>query len=260
MIMTRTRTFAPQQAAPMRAGWRFNTKGFSLIELLIATAISSVAISAAIQAFASYGLRLNAQYASMTGNQELRLGLDVLCNELRLAGGGLLVGEAAFVKMADDEVEFFANLSGSSTILTQAAEVGRQDLPVEDGTDWPKGKQLLLCTAARCGWNRLAADGRKHTLALTTPTLEQYQAKSAVFLLNRVRYYVKRSDEGGWRLMREVDGVASTMLSEVRGFELQYFNRSGGMTTDVRDVVRVRVTIQVGQQGSMLSRDIAIRM
>ena len=144
--------------------------------------------------------------------------------------------------------------------MTEVAEAGRQDLPVEDGADWPKGKQVLLCTAVHCAWNRLAADGRKQTLMLMTPTLEQYPMKSAVFLLNRVRYYVKRHDDGTMRLMREVDGVASTMLSDVRGVQLQYFNGRGGMETDARDVVRVRVTIQVGRQGSTLSRDIAIRM
>lgn len=244
----------------MRPGLRINARGVSLIELLFAMAISSVAISAAIQAFAAYGLRLSSQHANMTANQELRLGLDVLCSELRLAGSGLLGAEAAFTKKEVDEVEFFANLSGSSTIMTEVAEAGRQDLPVEDGADWPKGKQVLLCTAVHCAWNRLAADGRKETLMLMTTTLEQYPMKSAVFLLNRVRYYVKRHDDGTMRLMREVDGVASTMLSDVRGVQLQYFNGRGGMETDARDVVRVRVTIQVGRQGSTLSRDIAIRM
>lgn len=254
------RIFSSPGMESVRRRWHLNARGVSLIELLFGMAISSVAISAAIQAFAAYGLRLSSQHASMTANQELRLGLDVLCSELRLAGGGLLGAEAAFMKKEVDEVEFFANLSGSSTILTQVAEAGRQDLPVEDGADWPKGKQVLLCTAVHCAWNRLAADGRKQTLMLTTPTLEQYQAKSAVFLLNRVRYYVKRPDDGTMRLMREVDGVASTMLSDVRGVQLQYFNRRGGMETNARDVVRVRVTIQGGRQGSTLSRDIAIRM
>ena len=258
--MTLSRFFASHQAKPAWSGWRLNARGVSLIELLIALAISSVAISAAIQAFAAYGVRLSSQHASMTANQELRLGLDVLCSELRLAGGGLLVGDTVFVKMEADEVEFFANLSGSSTILTQIAEVGRQDLPVEDGADWPKGKQVLLCTAAHCVGNRLAADGRKQTLMLLSPTLEQYQPKTAVLLLNRVRYYVKRSDEGTERLMREVDGVASAMLNDVSEVQVQYFNESGGMANDARDVVRVRVTIQAGRQGLRLSRDIAIRI
>lgn len=80
----------------MRSGWRLNSDGVSLLELLIAMAISSVAISAAVQAFAAYGLRLSSQHATMIANQELRLGLDVLCSEIRLAGGGLLGEDAPF--------------------------------------------------------------------------------------------------------------------------------------------------------------------
>ena len=161
----------------------------------------------------------------MVANQELRLGLDVLCSEIRLAGAGLLGEDSPFLKAEADEVEFFANLSGSSTTLTQIAEIGRQDLPVEDGAGWPKGKQLLVCTAVHCAWNRLAADGRKQTLTLATPTAEQFPVHSAVFLLNRVRYYLKRQDDGTRRLMREVDGGASTLLGDVSSFRLQYFNR-----------------------------------
>ena len=258
--MIRTWFVVSREPKHPRSEWRWNCDGVSLIELLIAMAISSVAISAALQAFAAYGVRLSSQHATITANQELRLGMDVLCSEIRLAGGGLLAGDAPFVKAEADEVEFFANLSGSSTRLTQVVEVGRQDLPVEDGADWPKGKQVLVCTSSHCSWHRLAVDGRKQALTLTTPTPEQFQEKSAVFLLNRVRYYMKRQSDGMLRLMREVDGGASTLLGDVSEFQLQYFNRDGHVTTDVREMVRVRVTLQVGRQGSLMSRDIAIRM
>ena len=116
---------------------RLGSTGGSLIELLIALAISSVAISAAIQAFSAYGLRLSSQHGTMITNQELRLGMDVLCSELRLAASGLLGGEAPFLKADVEEAEFFANLSSSATILTQNADPGRQDVAVEDGRSSP---------------------------------------------------------------------------------------------------------------------------
>jgi prepilin-type N-terminal cleavage/methylation domain-containing protein len=241
------------------AAWPAGCAGVSLIELLIALSISSVAISASIQMFSGYGARFVSQHSAMVSNQELRLGLDVLCSEIRLAGGGLLGGESAFLKAEPGEVEFFANLSGSATTLTQVAEIGRQELPVEDGAEWLKGKQVLLCTAAHCAWNRLAADGRKQELLLTTSTAEQFPARSAVFLINRVRYYLKRQDDGAMRLMREVDGGASTLLADVGRFQMQYLNKDGNTTTDSREVVRVRVTIQAGRQGLILMRDISIR-
>ena len=248
--------------APKRVGigWCLGSAGVSLIELLIAMAISSVAISASIQVFSALGLRFTAQHLTMVTNQDLRLGLDVLCSEIRLAGIGLLGGDSPFVKAESDEIEFFANLSAASTMLTQVTEIGRQDLPVEEGAGWPKGKQLLVCTAVHCAWNRLAADGRKQALTLATPTAEQFPMRSAVFLVNRVRYYVKRQGDGSMRLMRDVDGGASTLLGDVGRFELQYLDKNGSVTADVREVVRVRVAIQAGRQGSTVMRDVGVRM
>ncbi|WHZ24143.1 MAG: hypothetical protein OJF47_003255 [Nitrospira sp.] len=247
------------RAERMNRGRWAGCAGFSLIELLIALSISGIATSAAIHMFSAYGLRVTSQQSTMVSNQELRLGLDVLCSEVRLAGAGLLGAEAPFTKAERDEVEFFANLSGSATTLTQAVEIGRQELPVEEGAGWPKGKQLLLCTAERCAWNRLAADGRKQQLTLVTSVTERLPMHSAVFLLNRVRYYLKRDNDGTMRLMREVDGGVSTLLADVGGFQLHYVNREGLVTTDLREIVRVRVTIQAGRKGSMLAREVAIR-
>lgn len=78
--------------APSRSklSWCLGTAGVSLIELLISMAISSVAISASIHMFSAVGHRFTAQHSIMATNQELRLGLDVLCSEIRLAGSGLL--------------------------------------------------------------------------------------------------------------------------------------------------------------------------
>ncbi len=236
-----------------------NCAGISLIELLIALTVSSVAISATLHMFSAYGLRFTSQHSTMVSNQELRLGLDVLCSEVRLAGAGLLGGESLLLKAEPDEIEFYANLSGSATTLTQAAEIGRNELPVAEGAGWPKGKQVVLCTAVHCAWNRLAADGRKQSLTFVTPTAEPLPIGSAVFLLNRVRYYLKRQEDGTLRLMREVDGGASTLLAGVGNFQLLYLNKEGRVTTDSREVVRVRVTIWVGQERSGLMRDIAIR-
>ena len=249
----------PKPRERMSSGRHMGCAGVSLIELLMALAISSVAISASIHMFSTYGLRLTSQHSTIVSNQELRLGLDVLSSEVRLAGAGLLGGESPFLKTGSDEVEFYANLSGAATTVTQAVDIGRRDLPVVDGGGWPKGKQVVLCTAVHCAWNRLAADGRKQSLTFTTPTGEPLPMGTALFLLNRVRYYLKRQDDGTLRLMRDVDGGASTLLAAVRTFTLQYLNKEGQVTTDSREVVRIRVTIQMGQANWGISRDIAIR-
>ena len=80
----------------MNIGWCLGSAGASLIELLIAMAISSIAISASIHVFSSVGLRFSGQHSTMVTNQDLRLGLDVLCSEVRLAGAGLLGEDTPF--------------------------------------------------------------------------------------------------------------------------------------------------------------------
>ncbi len=64
----------------LKLSWCLGTAGVSLIELLVSMAISSVAISASIQMFSAVGLRFSAQHSTMATNQDLRLGLDVLCS------------------------------------------------------------------------------------------------------------------------------------------------------------------------------------
>jgi len=246
--------------ARMSENGRLDCAGMSLIELLIALTISSVSISAAIHMFSGYGLRFTTQHSTMVSNQESRIALDVFASEVRLAGAGLLGGDTPFLRAEGGDIEFFANLSGSITMLTQAAVSGQQDLSVEAGTGWPKGKLVLLCTAVHCAWNRLAADGRKQQLALATPTAEQLPVRSAIFLLNRVRYYLKQQEDGRLRLMRDVDGGVSTLLADVERFQVEYLNREGRITSDTREVVRIRVTLDMGQKSLDLVRDIAIRM
>ncbi|MCE3222458.1 MAG: exported protein of unknown function [Nitrospira sp.] len=257
--MTLATLFASLLPRRMRSEKSLHCAGVSLIELLIALTISSVAISAAIRMFSEYGLRFTSQHSTMVSNQELRIALDVFSSEVRLAGAGLLAGEAPFLAGEREEIEFFANLSGAATTLTQVATMGQQELPVEAGAGWSKGKHVLLCTVVHCVWNRLAADGRKQALPLATPIGEQLPMRSAVFLLNRVRYYVKRQDDGALRLMREVDGGVSTLLADVESFQLEYVNKQGRMTTDLREVGRIRVTVGMGQKRSRVVREIAVR-
>lgn len=234
-------------------------RGFSLIELLMALTIGGVAVAAALYMFSAYGGRFHAQQSAMVSNQELRLAMDVLCNEVRLAGAGVMGGDVPLTTMRPDEMEFFANLNGTATVLTRLALPGEAELSVENAAGWSKGKQVLLCTAESCMWNRLAAEGRKLALPLTTPLAAALPARSAAFLLNRVHYYLKVDEDGTTRLMRAVDGGASTLVADVREFHLQYLDRHGRETAAADEVVRVRVRAQVGVSGTPFTQDIAIR-
>ena len=231
----------------------------SLIELLIALAISSVAISAAIQAFSAYGLRLSSATWHDDHKSELRLGMDVLCSER--FGGERAVGWRGPVSQSRRR---------RSRVLCQPEQF--RDHPDPEcrprsagcgGRRWDglaTGKQIVMCSAAHCAWNQLAAaDGRKHTLTLATPPAGTVPG-SECGVPTESRALLPQAPRG-WNgpVDAEVDGGVSTLLSDVRGFRLRYFNRHGRETEDAREVVRVHVTIEMGMQRLTLSRDIAIR-
>jgi hypothetical protein len=234
--------------------------GASLLEVLIAVTISGVVFSAACETLARFGERFRVQH-NVTGlRQDLRIGVDVLSSELRLAGTGGVPGQPAFLKIDPTEIVFYANLSSFQTVVKESAQAGQQDVVVEDGTGWPEGKQVLLCSIERCILNKLARNGRSGSLTLVTPLAVLFPAGSAIFVSNRVRYYVGRDSNGLPRVMRDVDGGASTLISGISDFRLDYFTKSGLPTTDPALVARVRVSARLQAGGGAVVQETGIRL
>ncbi len=234
--------------------------GTSLLEVLIAVTISGFVFSAACETLARFGERFRAQHSVTSLRQESRIALDVISSELRLAGSGGAPGQPAFLKIGTNEIWFQANLSGFQTVIKETAQSGQQDLVVEDGAGWPEGKQVILCSIERCTSNRLARNGRSGSLTLAAPLSAVLPAGSAVFVSNRVHYYVGRDDAGMPRVMRDVDGGASTLISGIGDFRLDYFNKSGLPTTDPALVAHVRVTARLQGAGGITVQEIGIRL
>jgi hypothetical protein len=251
---------ALSDARRMQASRCDGQTGASLLEVLIALTISGLVFSSACETWARFGERFRVQH-NMTGlRQESRIGVDVLGSELRLAGTGGAPGQPAFLKIDPTEIWFRANLSGLQTIVKETAQSGQQDVTVEDGTGWPQGKQILLCSIERCTSNELARNGRSGSLTLVTPLSVVLPAGSAIFVSNRVRYYVGRDSHGMPRVMRDVDGGASTLISGISDFRLDYFNRSGLPTTDPALVARVRISARLQGSGDAVIQEVAIRL
>jgi hypothetical protein len=233
--------------------------GTSLLEVLIAVAISGFLFSAACEMLARFGERFRTQHSEAGLHQESRIGLDVFGNELRLAGTGGMPGQPSFSKIGHDEIWFRANLGGLQTVLKEAAVPGQQDLVVEDGDGWPEGKQVVLCSREQCMSNRLARNGRAAALTLAMPVESVFPEGSAVFVSNQVHYYVGRDAAGRSRVMREVDGGAGTLISGIDVFRLDYFTRTGLPTSDPALVARIRVTARLRASGGAAVQEVGIR-
>ena len=227
--------------------------GTSLIELMFAMAAGLVVLAATLQSLTYFQQQFMRQQREVAQQQDLRLGLDILEQELRLARSGSLTTAAL------DSVEFSANLQGLFTTVTTAAATGQSVLPVEDGRGWDNGKTVVVCWTERCETLALARDGQRRLLTVTQALTNEIPAGAFVSLLNRVRYYSRRDDQGVLRLLRQVDGGASVLVGDIRDARFSYWDENGRAATQLALVKLIVVEVKMSDQGIRAVREISLR-
>jgi hypothetical protein len=226
---------------------------------MIAMAAGAVVLAATLQSLDHFERRLSKQHVAAAQTQDLRIGLKVLEDELRMIGAGSAPSVTSMLVAGQQEVEFTANLAGLATTLTDAVSSDQQELPVLNGSDWPKGKRIRVCDRYRCAQGRLARDGRARVLSLSGPLGLGFAPGSDVRIVNNVRYYVKTDRTGAARMMREIDGGANPLIGEVARLQLYYFDRNGAPTADPSRVARIRIEASARGERVPVTRDVAIR-
>jgi hypothetical protein len=227
--------------------------GTSLTELMLAIAAGLVVLGATLQTLSYFQQQFMRQQREVAQQQDLRLGLEVLEQELRLAGSGSLTTAAS------DSLEFSANLQGLSTTITATASTGQTTLSVKDGRGWDDRKTIVACWAERFDTLVLARDGQRHLLTVTQPLARAIPTGAFVFLLNRVRYYSRRDDQGVLRLLRQVDGGASVLVGDIREARFSYWDENGQAVTQPALVKLVVVEVMMSDQGIRAVREISLR-
>ena len=227
--------------------------GISLTELMLAMTAGLVVLGATLQALSYFQQRFLSQQHEVAQQQDLRLGLEVLEQELRIAGSGSLTIAAS------DTVEFSANLQGLSTTVTAASEIGQTALSVEDGRGWENRKTIVACWADQCETLALAHDGQRRVLTVTQPLTRVIPSGAFVFLLNHVRYYSRRDAQGVLRLLRQVDGGASVMVGNIREARFSYWDEDGQAATQPAFVRLVVVEVMMSEHGIRAVRGISLR-
>ena len=227
--------------------------GASLTELMLALMAGLVILGATLQTLSYFQKQFMSQQREVAQQQDLRLGLEVLEQELRLAESGSLT------KADSDSVEFSANLQGLSTTVTAAAAIGQTALSVEDGRGWDDRKTIVACWAEHCERLALARDGQRRLLTVTQPLTRAIPSGAFVLLLNRVRYYSRRNDQGVLRLLRQVDGGASVLVGDIREARFSYWDENGQAVTQPAHVKLVVVEVMMSDQGIRTVRGISLR-
>ena len=227
--------------------------GTSLTELMFAMAAGLVVLGATLQALSYFQQQFMRQQRGVAQQQDLRLGLEVLEQELRLAGSDSLTTAAS------DSVAFSANLQGLSTTVTAAAAVGQTALSVEDGRGWEDRKTIVACWAERCETLALARDGQRRLLTVTQPLTRAIPSGAFVSLLNHVRYYSRRDAQGVLRLLRQVDGGASVLVGDIREARFSYWDENGQAATEPAQVRLVVVEVTLADRGIRAVREMSLR-
>jgi hypothetical protein len=227
--------------------------GASLTELMLALMAGLVILGTTLQTLSYFQKQFMSQQREVAQQQDLRLGLEVLEQELRLAESGSLTTAGS------DSVEFSANLQGLSTTVTAAAAIGQMALSVEDGRGWYDRKTIVACWAEHCETLALARDGQRRLLTVTQPLTRAIPSGAFVFLLNRVRYYSRRDDQGVLRLLRQVDGGASVLVGDIREARFSYWDENGQAVTQPALVRLVVVEVMMSDQGIRTVRGISLR-
>ncbi len=227
--------------------------GVCLTEVMVAMTAGVVVLAAVLHIFNIVHGQAVHQQRTVAQQQDLRLGLEVFEQEVRLATA------ASIVTALPDELVFLANVSSLRTNLTAAALPGQTTLAVQDGSGWSAGKTVIVCGPSACESHRLARDGQRAVLTLTEPVGQVLPAGASVEVSNRLSYYTKPDGAGTVKLMRMVDGGASTVMGELQSVQLAYRDGAGRSTAVTTSIRRVVARITPSHSPVAVLRDVGLR-
>lgn len=231
----------------------FCQSGFTLIELMLSLAIGVAVLAATLDIFTVAKTHADKQFTAVKQQQDMRLGLEVFEQEVRLA-------TAESIQTADpDQLLFHANLGALRTNTTGVLLPGQSIIAVQDGSGWGAGKTIMICSSSNCESHRLARAGQRNQLTLLESIEATFPAGAAVEVRNRVVYYAKREENGTTQLMRMVDGGASVMIGRLLDFQLSYWDEMGKRTSAIPHVKRVVIEIHSDQPRGRMLRDVSIQ-
>jgi len=227
--------------------------GTSLLELMGAMVAGLVVLGATLQSLSYFQQEFSRQRDRVTQHQDLRLGLELLEQELRLGGYGSLS------VALPNAVEFTANIHGLVTNVVTASMIGQTTLAVDDGRGWPERKLVQICWNEQCQQCTLARNGQRNLLTLVEPITHAIPVGASVSVINRLRYYSRTDDRGLLRLLRQIDGGAGVLIGNIEAVSFSYWTERGHRTTQQALVRRIVVEISLLHPAVRERREISFR-
>ena len=227
--------------------------GVCLSELMVALAIGTLVLAGSLEAFNLVQAQAVRQQRIMAAQQEMRVGLEVFEQEVRMASSSTIAVARS------DRFEFSANIHGLRTVTTVPVAAGQTVLPVQNGSGWEAGKTVVLCGMSGCESHRLASPGQRSQLQLSGPVGGAYPAGASVEGRNRVTYYTRIDDRDRTQLMRQVDGGAGVLIGDLQAVRLSYWDEWGKAGAGIGRIIRVAVELLPVVGAPTVVREVTVR-
>jgi type IV pilus assembly protein PilW len=222
--------------------------GLTLIELLIALALSSLLITVLYRVFISQQKTYSAQDQIADMQQNVRIAMGQMAKDIRMAGyGGDILsvfgdvnGFTDIITPASDAITVI--LADEVGALKQNAEKGMDQLKVTNARIFNTDKKKYLCLNGLN--NYLVQSVTGDTILLTAPLEEGHPVNQPVYLVKAVSYYVGIS--GGKTVLRRNEntgGGGQPLAENIERLEFSYFDVNGESTVNPGDIRMVRVTV-----------------
>jgi prepilin-type N-terminal cleavage/methylation domain-containing protein len=223
-------------------------KGLTLIELLVALALSSILIAALYRVFISqhkiYGIQ--DQVADM--QQNVRIAVGQMTREIRMAGygGNILAifgninGFTDLITPADNSITII--LADQVGVLKQTITKGLNQLKVTNASTFNIDKKKYMCLNGLN--NYLIQSIITDTITLTTSLSEDHVINEPVYLVKAITYNLGLS--GGKPALRRNEntgGGAQPVAENIEGLQFTYFDKNGNMTANPPDIRLVKVVV-----------------
>ncbi|HET8720687.1 MAG TPA: hypothetical protein VFM24_01585, partial [Nitrospira sp.] len=135
---------------------------------------------------------------------------------------------------------------------------GQTAATVQDGRGWPEHKLVSVCWNDVCLRFTLARAGQRNLLTFVEAVPQPIPSGALVMVMNRVRYYSRPDEHGVLRWLRQVDGGASVVASNIAAFTLRYVDAQGHPTTHPLSVRLLSVEIALPGRAVKERREISL--
>jgi prepilin-type N-terminal cleavage/methylation domain-containing protein len=222
-------------------------RGFSILELVVALGVSSIAMTAITKFFGQSALNFRKQSYRLEAAQASRATLDAITRDLRLAGACLpTVGNFVALEGTDasagDTVTIRTGLVGADGSCIRSANtadlaIGATTIPVENASQFTTGTLLYLANANGSGEIVQLTGKAGNTLTIGSGLVQGYTASNAgVFALDERVYWLDKSDPAAPLLILQANwGPQQAFAVGVEDLQLRYVLQQNCPACDVVD-------------------------